>query len=104
MMAASKLGHPGYKDSISGAGLCSRTVPTRNRTSNAQSNCSLAANVPSDLGRAHLLYGEWLRRLKRRREARVHLRTAVGIFDRIDAPGVRPASPHGIRRDGREDQ
>jgi len=39
--------------------------------------------VRTELGRAHLVYGEWLRRQGRRLDAREHLRTAHGIFSDI---------------------
>lgn len=41
------------------------------------------AGLRPDLGRTHLLYGEWLRRQRRRVDARMHLRTAVGLFESI---------------------
>jgi ATP/maltotriose-dependent transcriptional regulator MalT len=40
---------------------------------------------PFDLARIRLLYGEHLRRLRRRMDARTHLRAAIEIFERFDA-------------------
>jgi DNA-binding CsgD family transcriptional regulator len=47
---------------------------------------STTAMVP-DVARAHLLYGEWLRRQRRRRDSRVQLERALQLFDGIGAAG-----------------
>jgi DNA-binding NarL/FixJ family response regulator len=41
------------------------------------------AGLQPDLGRAHLLYGEWLRRQRRRIDARTHLHAANELFARV---------------------
>ena len=43
------------------------------------------AGLATELARTHLLYGEWLRRLRRRRDARVHLRAAHQMFEAMGA-------------------
>jgi DNA-binding CsgD family transcriptional regulator len=45
-----------------------------------------AALSPFEQARTELLYGEWLRRKRKRREARPHLRRAADLFRQVDAP------------------
>ena len=49
--------------------------------------------VLTDLARTHLLYGEWLRRQRRRREARVQLGAAYDMFVEMGADGFAVSGP-----------
>jgi DNA-binding CsgD family transcriptional regulator len=66
-------------------------------------------DTPLALGRAHLVYGEWLRRERRRRDAREHLRVAHDLLDEIGARSFAARARHelaatGVTAHSRRDQ
>lgn len=70
-------------------GLFQRAVEHLGRTS-----------VSTDLARAHLLYGEWLRRENRRVDARRELRTAYQMLDELGLDGFAARARRELRATG----
>ncbi len=56
-----------------------------------------ASMAGPDLGRAHLLYGEWLRRERRRAQARMQLRTALDMFGAMELGAFAGRARAGLR-------
>jgi DNA-binding CsgD family transcriptional regulator len=78
------------------AGRC-RALITEGPDADVRFKAALAVDgigeLPFQLARTHLAYGEWLRRARRRAEARTQLRAALELFERLDAgPWIERAS------------
>ncbi|WP_062430344.1 helix-turn-helix transcriptional regulator [Herbidospora daliensis] len=118
--AAVRSGHPGEARPLvallresaeaTGSSWC-RGVATRaealtsdDDTAEAGFTASLRALAPTcaqiDLARTHLLYGEWLRRMRRRREAGEQLQHAVALFEQSGAHLFIPRARTGLEAVG----
>jgi hypothetical protein len=58
------------------------------------------ADLPQELARTELLYGEWLRRERRKADARAHLRTALALFERLGATPWAERARNELRASG----
>jgi DNA-binding CsgD family transcriptional regulator len=62
--------------------------------------CLGRSRVRAELARAHLLYGEWLRRQRRRGEAREQLRVALGMLEAMGMEAFAERARHELRATG----
>jgi DNA-binding CsgD family transcriptional regulator len=67
----------------------SRALITHGQDTERHYQAALATDgigeLPFELARTELAYGEWLRRSRRRADARPHLRSALGLFEQLGA-------------------
>jgi hypothetical protein len=81
--------------------LLSEGAPTDNLYREAIDRLSRTRLRP-ELGRAHLLYGEWLRRQGRRLDAREQLRTAQEMLDAIGMAAFAERTRRELRATGQK--
>jgi DNA-binding CsgD family transcriptional regulator len=63
-------------------------------------DCLEGTRLPRELARSQLVYGEWLRREGRRRDAREQLRSAYAIFDKYGIPAFRDRAANELAATG----
>lgn len=82
-----EVAHGSATDSILGSGARARALVAQSADADALYRLALIhlgrSQMRSELARTHLLYGEWLRREGRRREAREHLHNAHDMLGAI---------------------
>jgi hypothetical protein len=82
----------------------SRALVSRGQDAERHFRSALAVDglgeLPFELARTELLYGEWLRRDRRRADARSHLRAALELFERLGATPWAEQARAGLRASG----